>query len=75
MKEEVGYSVIDAIRCSIVFGSLIDPSFEDLNCRVCEEGSTTGHPVTERRADGEFSHDDAGIGFAGDNGGAMNASA
>ena len=64
---------IDVIRCSIVFGSLIDPYFEDLNCRVRQVGPAPRHTVSEWRAGREFPYDETGIGFAGNKSGTVKA--
>jgi hypothetical protein len=67
VEEQVGSSAGNAIRCSIVFGSLIDPRFKYLNCRICKIWSTARHTISKWGTAGEFPYDDAGIRFAGHN--------
>ena len=65
---------VDAILFSIGFGSLIDPCFENLHCGVCKIRPAPRHSISERRACGEFPYDHAGVGFAEDKSGTVNAS-
>jgi hypothetical protein len=75
VQGQIGCSAVDALRCSIVFGSLIDPCFEYLNCRICEIRTPARHSIAEGGRTGKFLYHDAGIGFARHNGGAVKSTA